>query len=115
MRNFFERLKFRTIWSWHGVKDTWVNEYSFRTWVWGNLISGGLAFWLLEGAALALILVMGLLVLAAELMNTAIERTVDLVTEEQHPLAKRAKDAGSAAVAVTAVAAGIAWVVALFV
>lgn len=114
MRNFLERLKFRTIWSWHGVKNAWVNEHSFRTWVWANLVSGGLALWLLEGAELALILVMGLLVLAAELMNTAIERTVDLVTEEQHPLAKQAKDAGSAAVAVTAVAAGVAWVVVLF-
>ncbi|GAE33400.1 diacylglycerol kinase [Halalkalibacter akibai JCM 9157] len=33
-----------------------------------------------------------------EIMNTAIERTVDLVTEEYHPLAKRAKDISAAAV-----------------
>lgn len=33
-----------------------------------------------------------------EIMNTAIERTVDLVTEEFHPLAKRAKDIAAAAV-----------------
>ncbi|WP_369384431.1 diacylglycerol kinase family protein [Halalkalibacter wakoensis] len=35
---------------------------------------------------------------ALEIMNTAIERTVDLVTEEYHPLAKRAKDIAAAAV-----------------
>lgn len=35
---------------------------------------------------------------ALEIMNTAIERTVDLVTNEYHPLAKRAKDIAAAAV-----------------
>ncbi|MFC0473474.1 diacylglycerol kinase family protein [Halalkalibacter kiskunsagensis] len=35
---------------------------------------------------------------ALEIMNTAIERTVDLVTAEFHPLAKRAKDIAAAAV-----------------
>lgn len=34
---------------------------------------------------------------AAELLNTAIESTVDLVTREFHPLAKMAKDTASAA------------------
>ncbi|OEH93703.1 diacylglycerol kinase family protein [Bacillus solimangrovi] len=33
-----------------------------------------------------------------ELLNTAIERVVDLVTEEYHPLAKQAKDIAAAAV-----------------
>ncbi|GAE30676.1 diacylglycerol kinase [Halalkalibacter hemicellulosilyticusJCM 9152] len=35
---------------------------------------------------------------ALEIMNTAIERTVDLVTNEYHPLAKRAKDIAAAGV-----------------
>ena len=47
------------------------------------------------------------LVLALELINTAIEATVDLVTEEYHPLAKVAKDASAAAVFVFAIAAVI--------
>lgn len=42
------------------------------------------------------------LVITTELMNTAIERTVDLVTEEFHPLAKAAKDIAAGAVIVTA-------------
>lgn len=42
-----------------------------------------------------------------EIMNTAVERTVDLVTEEYHPLAKRAKDIAAAAVFVYCVFAVI--------
>ena len=44
-------------------------------------------------------------VLAMELINTAIEAVVDLVTLEIHPLAKIAKDCGSAATFVMAVVA----------
>ena len=44
------------------------------------------------------IVIIGLgLTLGMELVNTAIEATVDLVTLEIHPLAKIAKDCGSAA------------------
>ena len=37
-------------------------------------------------------------VLAAELLNTAIEAVVDLVSPEWHPLARQAKDAASASI-----------------
>ena len=47
------------------------------------------------------------MVLSAELFNTAIEAVVDLVTLEIHPLAKIAKDCGSAATFVLAVMAAI--------
>ena len=47
------------------------------------------------------------LVLSMELVNTAIEAVVDLVTEEYHPLAKVAKDTSAAAVFVIAIAAAI--------
>ena len=53
-----------------------------------------------------LVLTVGL-VLALELINTAIEATVDLVTEEYHPLAKVAKDTSAAAVFVFAIVAVI--------
>lgn len=43
------------------------------------------------------------LVLTAELLNTAIEATVDLVSPELHPLAKKAKDTAAGAVLLTAV------------
>ena len=47
------------------------------------------------------------LVIACELINTAIEAVVDLVTEEHHPLAKVAKDTSAAAVFVFAIVAVI--------
>lgn len=45
--------------------------------------------------------------LALELLNTAIERAVDLVTDEFHPLAKQAKDAAAGAVLIYAVMSAI--------
>lgn len=111
---FLKRMRLRMLWSWAGWCDTWRHEHSFRSWVWANLVSAALAFSLpLEGAERALILALGILVLAFELINTAIERAVDDISTEQRELARRAKDAGSAGVAVAAIAAGLAWVVVL--
>lgn len=56
----------------------------------------GLTDWLWLGAAAT-----G--VLSSELMNTAVERAVDLASPEEHALAKAAKDAAAGAVLVTAV------------
>lgn len=47
------------------------------------------------------------LVLSAETCNTAIEKTVDLVTSEYHPLARTAKNAAAGAVLLTALNAVI--------
>ncbi|MDD6427899.1 MAG: diacylglycerol kinase family protein [Lachnospiraceae bacterium] len=47
------------------------------------------------------------LVISLELVNTAVESTVDLVTEERHPLAKKAKDTAAGAVLVSAVFAAV--------
>ncbi|SHH98810.1 diacylglycerol kinase [Marivita hallyeonensis] len=111
---FFRRLKLRIIWSWEGCVSTWRTEPSFRSWVWANLVSAILAFALpLSPVERALILALGILVLAAELLNTALEDAIDYISTDQHPLAKRAKDAGSAGVAVTSIAAGVAWVIIL--
>ncbi len=53
-----------------------------------------------------LLLTIGL-VISCELINTAIEAVVDLVTEEYHPLAKVAKDTSAAAVFIFAIIAVI--------
>ena len=45
--------------------------------------------------------------MGAELLNSAIERTVDLVTEEFHPLAKSAKDLAAGAVFVVSMIAAL--------
>jgi diacylglycerol kinase len=64
----------------------------------------------LPAAAWAIVFLAIALVVAAELLNSAVETVVDLVSPEDHPLAKRAKDVAAAAVLVAvggAVAAGI--------
>ena len=85
-----------------------------RQWSVVNLISAALAFALdLTPGERALILALGVLVLAAELTNTAIEEVVDYISTEKNPHAKKAKDCGSALVALTAIAGGVAWLVIL--
>ena len=48
------------------------------------------------------------LVMALEMVNTAVEAVVDLVTKERKPLAKLAKDAAAGAVLIAAIMAAIA-------
>ncbi|AVZ80122.1 diacylglycerol kinase [Zoogloeaceae bacteirum Par-f-2] len=54
-----------------------------------------------------------LLVLIVELINSAIEATVDRVSLEHHRLAKRAKDIGSAAVLLTLLNLALMWALVL--
>lgn len=53
-------------------------------------------------------LILFALVMALELVNTAVEAGVDLVTEEKKPLAKLAKDAAAGAVLIVAIMAAVA-------
>ena len=54
-----------------------------------------------------------LLVLIVELLNSAVEATVDRISFDNHLLAKRAKDIGSAAVMLSLATAGIIWLLIL--
>ena len=62
----------------------------------------------------ALMIASVLLVLIVELLNSAIEATVDRVSLDRHPLARRAKDIGSAAVFVALVNVVAVWGLVLF-
>jgi diacylglycerol kinase (ATP) len=74
-----------------------------------------LALWLpVGGAAKALLVGSVLLVLIVELINSAVEAAVDRISLERHGLAKRAKDAGSAAVLVALVNLVAVWALVLF-
>ena len=66
------------------------------------------------GVERALLVSSVLIVLCAELVNTALEAAVDRISLEIHPLAKRAKDIGSAAVMLALVNAGVVWLLVLF-
>ncbi len=102
------------IWSWDGWVAAWATEKTLRQWTVVNVLSATLAFSIeISVAERGLILALGLLVLAAELMNTGLEEVVDYISKADDPRAKKAKDCGSAAVALTAIAGGVAWVVIL--
>ena len=69
-----------------------------------------LALWLGHtGVERALLIASLILVLIVELLNSAVEATVDRISFENHRLAKRAKDIGSAAVMLSLVNAGVIW------
>jgi len=66
------------------------------------------------GAERALLAGSVALVLVVELLNSAVEATVDRISFENHRLAKRAKDIGSAAVLLSLAVAAMVWLLVLF-
>lgn len=67
-----------------------------------------------SGLGKALLIAAVLLTLIVELVNAAVEAVVDRISLENHPLAKRAKDIGSAAVFVSLINAAAVWLLVLF-
>ena len=73
-----------------------------------------LGLWLgANGVERALLAGSVLLVLIVELLNSAIESTVDRISLDRHDLSKRAKDIGSAAVMLALLAAAATWLLVL--
>jgi diacylglycerol kinase (ATP) len=66
-----------------------------------------------SGAERALLVGSVLLVLIVELLNSAVEAAVDRVSLDDHSLAKRAKDIGSAAVMLSLVNVAVVWLLIL--
>lgn len=96
------RMLKATIWSLQGLRAAWLHESSFRLEVCLLAVLAPLALWLGDtGVERALLLGSCLLVLAVELLNSAIEALIERYGPEHHELAGRAKDMGSAAVFVT--------------
>lgn len=111
-----EMRRFRNtcVWSWDGWSAAWASEKTLRQWTLVNGLSVAASFLIaMTPAERALIWAMGLLILAAELLNTGLEEVVDYLSRDIDPRAKKAKDCGSAAVALTALAGGVAWLVVL--
>ena len=97
-------------WSLQGLKAAWRHEASFRLEACLALVLVPLGLWLGHGPLEQLALVFpALLVLSAELLNSALEAVVDKVSPEFNELAGRAKDMGSAAVFVLLVLVVLSW------
>lgn len=87
-----------------GIGETWSRERNFRVQVSYVGVVVGLLAWLRPEKIETLLVTASLFaLLSAELMNTALERTVDLVTAEHHPLARSAKDIAAGSVLVIAI------------
>lgn len=91
-----------------GLASTYRQEPTFRAQAWIGAAALALACYLGEGVVV--VLAFGALVLAFELLNTALERLADVVHPDRHPGVGAAKDAAAAAVVVVsgaALAAGL--------
>lgn len=107
----WRRLIRRFGWAGRGVVAHFRTQENARIHLGATIatVAAGFIFGISRGEWLAVILAIGL-VMIAEAFNTAIESVVDLASPEQHPLAGRAKDVAAGAVllaAVTAVVVGV--------
>jgi diacylglycerol kinase (ATP) len=96
-----------------GLRAGW-SETAFRQEALASFVLVPLAFWVGRSwVEVALLAGSVLILMAVELLNTAVEAAIDRIGLERHPLSKRAKDMGSAAVLLALLVAGGIWVAAL--
>ena len=108
--NIFRHIQNAVIYSIAGFKAAWKNEMAFRIEVIVIALMMPIGAWIGETAVeWALLIGSGLLILITELLNSAVENVVDRIGTEHHILSKQAKDLGSAAAAVSMLAAVTVW------
>jgi diacylglycerol kinase (ATP) len=100
--------------SWLGLSGAYREEAAFRQELALAVVVIPLALWLGHtGVERALLVAPMLLVLVVELVNSAIEATVDRIGLERHVLAGLAKDIGSAAVLMSFILLAAVWLLVL--
>ena len=98
----------------NGLVEVTKNEMPMRIEVTLLVVMSTVLVFLDMGILYKLILFTSLfLPMLAELLNSAVERCVDLVTDDYHQLAKHAKDAASAAVLISLLMTGLIWLTVL--
>jgi len=112
-RTGLTRLWWATRHSVSGLCQAW-SEPAFRLELLLSAVMLPLSFWLgSDWTQVALLAGSVVFVLMAEMINTAVEAVVDMVSDEWHSLAKRAKDTASAAVFLAMLWCGGGWISAL--
>ena len=105
-----QRLLNATRYSLHGLASAFRHEDAFRQEVLLAAILVPIALLLdVGGVGKAMMIASVLLVLVVELLNSAIEAAVDRISFDHHRLSKRAKDIGSAAVALSLLNVAMVW------
>lgn len=109
-----DRILRATLNTWNGLVAAARSEMAFRQELVALVLAVPLAFLIATEAwkRLTLVLVV-ILVLVIELLNTAVEKLGDQFTVSENPAIGRIKDMSSAAVGLALVIAGLAWLLAL--
>lgn len=98
-----------------GLAGAWRTEGAFRQEVIGAAILIPIACFIpVPVLHRALLIASVLMVIVVELLNSAMEAAIDRISLDRHPLSKKAKDTGSAAVLVSIVIAMLVWAGVLF-
>jgi diacylglycerol kinase (ATP) len=109
-----KRLISAFFYSMHGLRAAWIDEMAFKQEVALLFVLVPLAVYLAPSRiALVLMLSSCGLVIVTELLNSALEAAIDRIGPEKHPLSKKAKDLGSAAVFITLLIAVMTWLLLL--
>jgi len=109
------RILNAAVYSWAGLRAAYRHEDAFRQEIFLLLPLLPLAVYLGDSGIERALMIASLLgVLIVELLNSAVEAAVDRVSLEQHPLIKRAKDMGSAAVMIALLNVVVVWALLLF-
>ncbi len=96
--------------SFQGVRDAFTHEAAFRQELALSLILLPVSFWLARSVVEWVVLIIPLfLLIIVELLNSAIENTVDRIGAERHTLSGRAKDIASAAVMFSLIFLVVVW------
>ena len=113
-RSPFTRLWNALLYSLDGLSAAFRHEDAFRLEVLMALVLIPIAIHTpASGEGKAIMVASVLLVLVIELLNSAIEAVTDRISLEDHVLAKRAKDMGSAAVMISLVNVPVVWLLVL--
>ena len=105
-----QRILNATSYSLAGFKAAFQNEAAFRQIILINSLLIPLSFFMpVSRVEQVIMIVVCLLAIIVELINSAIEAVVDRVSMEQHPLSKNAKDMGSAAQFVALAIIALTW------
>lgn len=97
-----------------GLRGAYRGEAAFRQELGLSILVIPLGLWLgRSGVERALLVAPMMLILIVELLNSAVEATVDRIGLERHVLAGLAKDIGSAAVLMSFVLLGVMWLLVL--
>ena len=116
MKQFILKLIDKAKNSWCGLKKIWCSEWAFRVELIAFLIAIPCTFYVGKSAMeYALLISSVLFIIIIEIINTAIETTVNRIGLEYHELSGLAKDLGALAILMSIINALLIWSIIFFI